>query len=58
MYSLFIHSQNKRYPKPDSGNISFEERLNTDVQTQQITPVPTSHNFILGKGEKKTDFKD
>jgi len=40
-YSLFMHSQNKRYQQPNSGNVSFEERLNTYVRTQQITPVPT-----------------
>jgi len=39
-YSLFMHSRNKRYLQPDSGNVSFEETLNMDVRTQQIKPVP------------------
>ena len=35
--TIHIHSQNTRYLKKDSGTISFEESLNTDVWTQQTT---------------------
>jgi hypothetical protein len=39
--SLFIFT--------DSGSVSFEEMLNTDVWTRQITSVSTSCNFTLYK---------
>ena len=30
---IFIHSRNMKYPELDSGTISFEERLNTCLDT-------------------------